>query len=82
MVVAQVLKPTGAQASLEYAIYFHDKTSDKRLSPWHDLPLKPQGHSYGEYTFVCEIPMGCVRIVGTCGRVAHQLWWSAVNVEK
>lgn len=36
---------------MDFRMYFKD--SDKKLSPWHDIPLKtPSGH----YNFVCEIP--------------------------
>ena len=36
---------------MEWRMFFRD--GDKRISPWHDIPLKA---SNGAYNFVCEIP--------------------------
>lgn len=36
---------------MEWRMFFRD--GDKRISPWHDIPLKASG---GAYNFVCEIP--------------------------
>ena len=60
----------GVQGSeLEFRMFFKD--GDKKISPWHDIPLKA---SSGAYNFVCEIPkessakMECA-IVRLCPRL-------------
>ncbi|XP_024376796.1 soluble inorganic pyrophosphatase 6, chloroplastic [Physcomitrium patens] len=46
------VKEEGAAESLEYRVFFSDK-SGKTISPWHDIPLHAGD---GLYNFVVEIP--------------------------
>ncbi|KAL5725017.1 inorganic diphosphatase [Ranunculus cassubicifolius] len=49
----QVLtKELGQPESLDYRVLFHDD-SGKKVSPWHDIPLKSGD---GVFNFIVEIP--------------------------
>ena len=40
-----------------YRVYLSD-AKDKKLSPWHDLPLKEAGQEIDHFTAFYEIPRG------------------------
>jgi len=42
--------------------YLHRLAGDRRISPWHDIPLRPIGAGASEdlFVFICEIPKGSV----------------------
>jgi inorganic pyrophosphatase len=49
----------GEHPSLDFRVYYN--YDGKRISPWHDIPLKAPARSdepNGLYHFVCEIPKG------------------------
>lgn len=46
--------PSGFPAPL----FLTDAASSRRISPWHDLALRPRGQAPSVLNFVCEIPMG------------------------
>lgn len=60
---AQSVSADGQAGSLEYGLYFHHEGGTARISPWHDISLRPPG-VHGEeapadhFVFVCEIPRG------------------------
>lgn len=49
-----------AQEDGQERTYFIRLEDDKRISPWHDIPVKPLGDGIGKdhFVFVCEIPRG------------------------
>jgi len=54
----QAFHVEGEPGTLSYALYFTNGVTGEKLSPWHDIPLRPVGAAYGTYRFVCEIPKG------------------------
>ena len=44
----------------EERTYYTRVADNKRMSPWHDIPLKPLGDGIAEdhFVFICEIPRG------------------------
>lgn len=48
---------TGAEGTLEFRRLFK-RPDGSPISPWHHIPLKPDGFAYDIFNFVCEIPKG------------------------
>lgn len=46
------IKEEGAPETLQYRVFFHDK-SGKKISPWHDIPLQLGD---GVFNYIAEIP--------------------------
>jgi len=55
---SQTLVAEGEPGTLEYSLFYASGTDGRKISPWHDIPLRPTGNEYGVYRFVCEIPKG------------------------
>jgi hypothetical protein len=73
---------------LEFKRFFFDR-SGNRISPWHDIPLQPEGAAADVFNFICEIPKGWVagwwnlswHTLHTCdeGVCTHAQRWMSVS---
>jgi len=53
---AEHTESVGQYGTTEYQLYFKDKSRNKKISPWHDIPLYKDEESK-VFNFVVEIPM-------------------------
>jgi inorganic pyrophosphatase len=47
-----------AHSGFAAPLFLTDAATRRRISPWHDVPLRPRGQPPAVLNFVCEIPKG------------------------
>ncbi|KAH3767016.1 inorganic pyrophosphatase, mitochondrial [Pelomyxa schiedti] len=52
------LEEEGATGTMDYRLYFKEKITGSRISPWHNLALRPRPTVGSVVNMVCEMPKG------------------------